>query len=233
MCVNPISLHSRCACPHLSWSTSSPASASSSCPPQSRRVAAWGKSPWLSAGSSCWPMADRDMWRWRSTEIWRSDKKMGLHSKRNCFRSRIWSIFWHPFHLYRRWRCRRPPSCSCESPVWSCEFMAERRLSRPIWRPRPICGTWWSKKCGPGATWPTNTRWWCCDQRLTLWAHAMHVRELIRHEYINKHSYFLASHALVSLMHLAVDSGCEGTPGIMNFSDICRCGWNSKRPPGE
>lgn len=57
----------RCAYQRLSWSILSPASASSSCPPLSRRAAAWARSPWLSDGSSCWQTGDRVTWRWHST----------------------------------------------------------------------------------------------------------------------------------------------------------------------
>lgn len=59
----------RCACLRPCWSTSSPASASLSCPHPSRRVVAWGRSPWLNDGSSCWLTGDQDTWRWHSTEI--------------------------------------------------------------------------------------------------------------------------------------------------------------------
>lgn len=165
----------RCACQHLSWSTSSPASVFSSCPPQSRRVVVWERSPWLSGGSSCWPMADLDTWRWRSTEIWRSDTVLRAFKKKtfpvgNCSKSLFWhcGVIIHPLLLYRRWRCRQLPSCSCESPVWSCEFTAERTLSKLIWRLRLICGTWWSKRCGPAAAWPTSTRWCCCNQTVMV-----------------------------------------------------------------
>lgn len=64
----------------------------------------------------------------------------------------------HPSFPCRRWRCPLLPSCSCESPAWSCVFGAGRRRLRPIWKPRPSCGTWWSKRCGPVAPWRTNTR---------------------------------------------------------------------------
>lgn len=120
--------------------------------------------------------------------------KIWEHFKRKRSQSGIESLLWlcpvmiHPFLLYRRWRCRRLPSCSCESQVWSCEFMAERKLSKLIWRLRPIYGIWWSKRCGPAAAWLTSTRWYSCNQSdaVRMWAHSIHSRE-----YKNMHYYSL------------------------------------------
>lgn len=131
--------------------------------------------------------------------------KIWEHFKRKHFQSGFESLFWHcrviihPFLLYRRWKCLRLPSCSCESPVWSCEFMAERTPSKLIWRLRLIYGTWWSKRCGLAAAWLTSIRWYCCNQRETLWGceHILHMQE--SWSYINIHYYSL-TYALVRFL---------------------------------
>lgn len=68
------------------------------------------------------------------------------------------NVFYYYALLFRRWRCPQLPSCSCESKVWSCVFGEGRRRSRPIWKQKLSSGTWWSKRCGLGVAWLTDTR---------------------------------------------------------------------------